>query len=361
MDSAKKFSLYANVKQPDYDVCVQAQIQNPELGVIIPVFNIAPQYLAECFSCLESQRADSIEWIFVDDHSSDDSLDRLCDFALNKHNVSVLHMKHNMRQGAARNRGIDFSRSNYIGFMDPDDSITDDFYSSLLTVANDTQADLIASSYKVTDEDLHPISTVVKPFHDVILRSGELKSRKQLMHEEFIICCCIYRKSLLDQPGCHFPEQVLFEDNPTKSQWKANVMHMERVEKGCYFWRKHPASTCNSAAVRMDSIEDRLKTAQMIIDNAKQYNYYDMFADEVQWNYGKLYLYNTLTILAHDGTAQTRKLARPVARTARMYLGRQFSHNKYYKALPLVGRVGWQLALYFPRLFMTIAKRMRQA
>ena len=61
--------------------------------------------------------------IVVDDCSTDNTLDALNDYASKHSNMVVLHQEVNQRQGAARNRGIDVAKGEYIAFCDADDTI----------------------------------------------------------------------------------------------------------------------------------------------------------------------------------------------------------------------------------------------
>ena len=66
------------------------------------------------------------ELILVDDGSKDGS-GQICDgFALRDSRVRVIHQE-NAGAGAARNRGIDAAKGEYVVFVDSDDSIEKDY------------------------------------------------------------------------------------------------------------------------------------------------------------------------------------------------------------------------------------------
>lgn len=93
------------------------------VSVVVPVYNVAP-YLEACIDSLLAQRFTDFEVLLVDDGSTDGS-GAICDEIAGKDpRVVVLHQK-NGGACAARNRGIDNARGEFIVFVDADDLVTD--------------------------------------------------------------------------------------------------------------------------------------------------------------------------------------------------------------------------------------------
>lgn len=91
----------------------------PAISVIVPVFNPG-EYLDECVDSILSQDVDSLEVIFVNDGSTDNSLESLKDYAQRDNRICVIS-QFNCGAGAARNRGIEAARGVKLAFIDPDD------------------------------------------------------------------------------------------------------------------------------------------------------------------------------------------------------------------------------------------------
>lgn len=91
----------------------------PAISVIVPVFNPG-EYLDECVDSILSQDVDSLEVIFVNDGSTDNSLESLKDYAQRDNRIRVIS-QFNCGAGAARNRGIEAARGVKLAFIDPDD------------------------------------------------------------------------------------------------------------------------------------------------------------------------------------------------------------------------------------------------
>ena len=111
-----------------------------KISVIVPVYNVE-QYLERCVDSIINQTYTNLEIILVNDGSTDNS-GKLCDeLAKTDERIRVIH-KENGGLSDARNRGIDESESDLVGFIDSDDYIDSDMYEVLLKNLNDTDADL---------------------------------------------------------------------------------------------------------------------------------------------------------------------------------------------------------------------------
>lgn len=96
----------------------------PFLSVIIPVFCVE-KYLPECLESILAQSFIDFELICVDDASTDRSLEILREYREMDPRIRILQNSRNIGQGAARNRGLDCCRGQYIYMMDADDLIAE--------------------------------------------------------------------------------------------------------------------------------------------------------------------------------------------------------------------------------------------
>ena len=103
----------------------------PLVSVILPVHN-GGAYLDATLSSLQGQTLQNAEFIFVDDGSTDDSVEILKQAARKDSRIQVILQKHS-NAGEARNRGLDAAKGNYVIFLDSDDT----FDPNLLTYAVD--------------------------------------------------------------------------------------------------------------------------------------------------------------------------------------------------------------------------------
>ena len=102
-------------------------IQQPLISVIVPSYNVE-KYLERCFKAFLDQTYKNLEIILVNDASTDNT-GILCDEFAESHSfVKVLHNAKNGGLSVARNVGLDHATGKYIGFIDPDDDFSPDFF-----------------------------------------------------------------------------------------------------------------------------------------------------------------------------------------------------------------------------------------
>lgn len=90
------------------------------ISVIIPVYN-AERYVAECLDSLLNSTYRDVELICVDDGSTDGSGGILDQYARQDKRVLVIHQQ-NQGVSAARNKGLDVARGEWVTFVDADDA-----------------------------------------------------------------------------------------------------------------------------------------------------------------------------------------------------------------------------------------------
>ena len=109
----------------------------PKISIIVPVYN-AEQYIHHCVRSILSQTSPDFELILVNDGSSDNS-GTICDeYATMDSRIIVVHQE-NHGASAARNRGLDYAKGNYVVFCDSDDMVAPQWLEHLLySAAPDT-------------------------------------------------------------------------------------------------------------------------------------------------------------------------------------------------------------------------------
>lgn len=111
------------------------------LSIIIPVYN-NEKYLRPTLQSVLAQTYPDFEVLVVDDGSTDGSLAICQEFAQKDDRLRVIH-KENGGVSSARNRGIEEAAGQYIAFVDGDDCIDPEMYTTMITILQDTGADLV--------------------------------------------------------------------------------------------------------------------------------------------------------------------------------------------------------------------------
>lgn len=97
--------------------------KNPEISIIVPVYNVK-KYLLRCIRSILNQTYKDFEVLLVDDGSTDGS-GALCDKLKTKDSrIKVIH-KENGGLSSARNAGLDIVSGKYVTFVDSDDYVSE--------------------------------------------------------------------------------------------------------------------------------------------------------------------------------------------------------------------------------------------
>ena len=111
------------------------------VSIIIPVYNVE-KYLEKCINSVLEQTFKDIKIILVDDGSTD-NCGEICEkFKKIDSRIIVIHQE-NQGVSAARNTGISVSTGEYIGFVDPDDTIKSDMYENLIKYSFNGSIDIV--------------------------------------------------------------------------------------------------------------------------------------------------------------------------------------------------------------------------
>ncbi|WP_434593469.1 bifunctional glycosyltransferase/CDP-glycerol:glycerophosphate glycerophosphotransferase [Brevibacterium sp. 1718] len=117
----------------------------PTLSVIVPAFN-ASEFIDRCLKSIFSQRGVSLEVIVIDDGSTDDTVEKASQHSHGDNSVTVLTGP-NEGPARARNRGVDAARGKYITFVDADDEVLANAYSTLVDSLERTGSDIATGAY----------------------------------------------------------------------------------------------------------------------------------------------------------------------------------------------------------------------
>lgn len=120
------------------------------ISVIIPCYNVE-KYVEKCFASLSKQDYASLEVIAIDDSSTDETYSLLKKM---KEKYSIKLYKNEKNKGLAytRNYGVRLAKGNIIGFIDPDDYIEENYFSSLYEVMKKENAQVAVTDVCIVYE-----------------------------------------------------------------------------------------------------------------------------------------------------------------------------------------------------------------
>jgi len=179
----------------------------PLISVIIPVFN-AENYLSRTFESLKFQSYENLEFLFIDDGSSDNSKDMIRDF-INKDKRGRLLSKENGGPASARNLGIKSANGDFVAFIDADDSIDMNYIKILYS--NIEAANICVCKYEKNNING---SFVPNWPNQKLELSGRRAASKIYENDSHVMCispwCKLFRYEFIKK--YKFPEGIMAED-----------------------------------------------------------------------------------------------------------------------------------------------------
>lgn len=122
----------------------------PKVSVILPLYN-AEKHIEKCIRSLFVQTLLDIEFIVVDDFSSDLSVPIihrvLSEFPERKEQIRIYRNEKNLGPGDSRLLGIKESTGDFLCFIDSDDWVEQDMYEQMYNEAIKNNADIVVCNY----------------------------------------------------------------------------------------------------------------------------------------------------------------------------------------------------------------------
>lgn len=233
----------------------------PDISVIVPVYNVE-QYLRCCLDSLCAQTLQDIEFICVNDGSTDSSLKILKEYQ-KKDSRFIIIDQPNKGPSAARNLGFDKAKGKYIGYIDSDDWVPADFFEKLFVAAEYHKADIAGGNIEYMLPEGHKNLLKLKKYKAYTKTADKYKvfdiPRLNFIWNK------IYRRDLLKQLGLRFPEGVIFEDILFTHQILDQSDKVVTVPEAVYFYRQNPCSCVQTMT------DEKQKQLHQAIKSAQEY------------------------------------------------------------------------------------------
>ena len=112
-----------------------------KVSIIILVYN-TEQYLEKCLNSVIKQTLKEIEIICIDDKSTDNSINIIKEFQKKDNRIILIESEKNMGMGYNRDVGIKQVKGEYIGFVDSDDYVDENYFYELYNTSKKYNSDL---------------------------------------------------------------------------------------------------------------------------------------------------------------------------------------------------------------------------
>ncbi len=209
-----------------------------DISVIVPVYNVE-LYLEECLDSLIAQSYRNMEFICINDGSTDSSPEILREYEKKDKRIKVLD-KANEGYGKTMNRGLQMVESEWIGIVESDDFVKDTMFEKLYEATQGSDVDLVKCNfykYKVKEGKNTDYS---KEYPE------ELFGREicPLEHPEIYdahnsVWAGLYRKRFLDENHIRFSETpgASYQDISFNFKVLSSVGKMKLIEDALLYYR----------------------------------------------------------------------------------------------------------------------------
>lgn len=249
-----------------------------KVSIIVPIHN-SESYLHKCVNSCLAQTLKEIEIILVDDASGDSSPSKIAEYASAfPDKVVAVYLKENLRQGGARNRGIELAKGEYIAFVDSDDWIEPDMCEELYLAAKSNDADMAGGNcYISTYSEDAPKQL---GYQSVLLGQENKDALYEYLQGQGYFWNRIYRKSMLVRYEIFFPEKLFYEDAYFNFLTALRSNKVVKVDKCFYHYFQSENSTIR---VRNNGrAYNRIEIARMIISECRRVGLYQSFPDIIE-------------------------------------------------------------------------------
>ena len=211
-----------------------------KVSVIIPVYKVAA-FIGRCAASLLGQTLDSVEYIFVDDCSPDDSIDVLRrvmdDYPQRANAVRILRHDVNRELPAERNTGLAVAEGDYVFHCDSDDWVETDMLEQMYDAAVASDADVVWSDFFMTfSESERYMPTPAYPTPREALH-GLLSGRMK-----YNVWNKLVRRSLYTDNEIAFPSGHGLGEDMTMIRLMACATRVASVHKAFYHYVKTNAN-----------------------------------------------------------------------------------------------------------------------
>ena len=317
----------------------------PKVSILVPVYNVS-DFIEKCAHSLFQQTFDDIEYIFVDDCTPDDSIEKLQKIAQKyperQNRVKIVYHKKNKGLAAVRNTAIENSTGKYILFVDSDDWIEDNMVEQMYEKAETEKADIVMCDMLIEKANETEVCSVSlrESKNDIFLDLFAAKASNVSLSTKLII------RELYTMPENKVPDGLnVFDDRYMTFRLVFCANKIVKIPQTFYHYVKtNPNSLTKQTKIHFENFLLYLKTLETFF---KEKNIYDKYISQIEYSKvaGKVgFMTNTRS---YKMRKQYAGLFRDIEMKyiSRFRVGEKlilfFTHYKMYALAQLAHRIIW--------------------
>ena len=231
-----------------------------DISIIVPIYN-AEKYLNKCIDSLVNQTKKELEFILINDGSTDSSEDIIKSYK----DKRIKYFKNkNQGIGKTRNFGIDKATGKYLMFLDSDDYLDINACEKLYNKAIKEKSDLVVFDFYRVEETLKEVT--INNF-----KSSSLKENPNLLLDINLgPCNKLIKRELIDKSNTRFNEELKYEDTPFVTEIIKNANKISKLNEYLHYYVIHSNS---ETTVRDERVFDIIKIIDIIRNQYKDEKY----------------------------------------------------------------------------------------
>ena len=232
-----------------------------DISIIVPIYN-ASKYLKKCLDSLVNQTKKELEFILINDGSTDDSESIIKSYNDNR----IKYFKRsNHGIGKTRNFGINKSTGKYIMFLDSDDYLEEDACELLYKKIEKDNLDLVVCDFYKVINNSNNLEKITN------FKNTSLKDNPNLLLDiNLAPWNKIYRSDLIKNNNIKFIEDLKYEDAPFVTLALLKSKKIGKVDKPLINYTIHDSS---ETTVRDKRVFDIIKIVDIIRNHFKDYTW----------------------------------------------------------------------------------------
>ena len=250
-----------------------------KVSVVIPTYN-SEKYLDECLKSVINQTFKDYEIIIVDNNSQDSTVEKINGYIEKYPKISLIRLDENLKQGIARNIGVQNSIGEYIMFVDSDDKVSPEFINKMYNKIISDGSDITICRWAPFDNKTGKINYKhgYANFHRLPEQFRKTSFTWKDIKEEFfsqsnVPWDKIYKKSFLIQKNVEFPGGMFFEDNVFSFDALIKAEKITVIDECLIYYR---VNRKQAVTARCDeTFFDYLKIFSKIKENLEKIGLYD--------------------------------------------------------------------------------------
>lgn len=237
-----------------------------QISIIVPVYNVET-YLRECLDSLLVQTFSDIEFICINDGSTDNSLEILKEYASKDVRVKIFD-KLNEGYGKTMNLGILKSESPYIGIVESDDFVKSEMFETLYAAIKEFDADVVKCNfykYKVSEGfDIEYSKEYPEGIYNKLIAPIDFP---EIYHAHSSVWGGLYSKEFLEKNQIDFNETpgASYQDIAFNFKVLSNTQRMVIIQDALLYYRTDNLMSSVHSPYKIYCICDEVHTIEEFI------------------------------------------------------------------------------------------------